>query len=969
LINKKLIKTINTNKDKNKIQLKTISGVSVTKGLTRIKLKIFNIEKKVDVFIVENENFHDFLIGLDIIKEFKLRQDENLIISQKQLQNADMIEINFNEHITENDLKIDLNHLDYKKKIKIEQLIEDYKTIFAKDKYDIGTLKDYEARIDLLVDKFCSKRPYRCTIEDRKEIEEQVAKLLEKNLIEESYSPFAAPVTLALKKGEGKTRLCVDFRDLNKIVTPQAQPFPLIDDLIIKARNCKYFTSLDINSAFWSIPLRIEDRNKTGFITQEGHYQWTCLPFGLKTAPAIFQRILSSILRKNNLKNFTENYIDDILIFSETFEDHIIHIKQVLEAIIKEGFRLKLRKCMFASESIKYLGHIIENNTVRPIKDNLVSIYNFPTPKSQKNIRQFLGKINFYHEYIPKISTILEPLHRLLRKDIKFIWSVDCEKSFTEIKKLLCSQPVLEIFDKDLPIKIFTDASIEGMGAILKQTQQNGEEKPVAYFSRKLNEMQKKKKAIYLECLAIKEAVKYWEYWLIGRKFEVYSDHKPLENLNIKARTDEELGDLTYYLSQFDFNIKYIPGKLNTEADCLSRNPVLESVDNTEETLRIVNTIKMQEIKKDQDENIALKELKKKIIDEHGIIYKQSKNKKKIVLSEKLSIELIRNIHINWCHIGTNQLKNRICPYYSSKRLIENIQKICKTCDICKRNKSRGQAKYGMMSQLGPATKPFEIVSIDTIGGFGGQRSTKRYLHLLVDHYTRYAFIHTSKTQAANDFIKIVQNTLEINKIGTILTDQYPGLNSKEFKTFLKGQNIRLIYTALNAPFSNGLNERLNQTIINKIRCRINESTEKKAWTTIARECVDKYNITEHSVTGFTPKYLLDGTNTNLLPEELKEHKTAEDWKKDRKIALDNTIKSHEYNKKHFDKNRKENEFNTGDFVYIENGNKLNRKKLDELRIGPFKITEKISNTIFKIETGKRNDETGLFHITKLIPE
>jgi hypothetical protein len=142
LINKKLLKTINNNKDKNKIQLKTISGVSFTKGLTRIKLKIFKIEKKVDVFIVENKNFHDFLISLGIIKEFKLRQDENLIISQKQLQNADMIEINFNEHITENYFKIDLNHLDYKKKIKIKQIIENYKTIFAKDKYDVGTLKD-----------------------------------------------------------------------------------------------------------------------------------------------------------------------------------------------------------------------------------------------------------------------------------------------------------------------------------------------------------------------------------------------------------------------------------------------------------------------------------------------------------------------------------------------------------------------------------------------------------------------------------------------------------------------------------------------------------------------------------------------------------------------------------------------------------------------------------------------------------
>lgn len=276
---------------------------------------------------------------------------------------------------------------------------------------------------------------------------------------------------------------------------PQAQPFPLIDDQIIKARNCKYFTSLDINSAFWSIPLRVEDRNKTAFITQEGHYQWTCLPFGLKTAPAIFQRILSSILRKNNLKNFTENYIDDILIFSETFEEHIMHIQQVLEAIIKEGFRLKLKKCTFASKSFKYHGHIIENNTVRPIKDNLVSIHNFPTPKTKKNIRQFLGKINFYHEYIPKISTILDPLHGLLRKNVKFDWSEDCEKSFVEIKKLLCNKPVLEIFDKDLPIKIYTDASIGGMGAILKQTQRDGREKPVAYFSKKLNETQKRKKS------------------------------------------------------------------------------------------------------------------------------------------------------------------------------------------------------------------------------------------------------------------------------------------------------------------------------------------------------------------------------------------------------------------------------------------------------------------------------------------
>ncbi|KAK2574884.1 hypothetical protein KPH14_012883, partial [Odynerus spinipes] len=151
---------------------------------------------------------------------------------------------------------------------------------------------------------------------------------------------------------------------------------------------------------------------------------------------------------------------------------------------------------------------------------------------------------------------------------------------------MLCSQLVLEIFDRDLPIKIYTDASLQGIGAVLKQTQEDGKDKPVAYFSKKLNETQKRKKAIYLECLAIKEAIKYWQHWLIGRYFEIHSDHKPLENMNIKARTDEELGDLTHYLSQYDFKIIYIPGKDNTEADCLSRNPVLESNIEEEDLLK-----------------------------------------------------------------------------------------------------------------------------------------------------------------------------------------------------------------------------------------------------------------------------------------------------------------------------------------------------------------------------------------------
>uniref|UniRef100_A0ABD2X789 Integrase catalytic domain-containing protein n=1 Tax=Trichogramma kaykai TaxID=54128 RepID=A0ABD2X789_9HYME len=240
---------------------------------------------------------------------------------------------------------------------------------------------------------------------------------------------------------------------------------------------------------------------------------------------------------------------------------------------------------------------------------------------------------------------------------------------------------------------------------------------------------------------------------------------------------------------------------------------------------------------------------------------------------------------------------------------------------------------------------------------------------LLGDHCRlSLAFISTATGQNALEFIKLVKQVLETDRIETILADQYPGINSKEFKQFLEENNIKLIYTAVNAPFSNGLNERFNQTFVNKMRCKMNEGREKKAWTTIARECVKKYNSTEHSVTGFAPKYLLDGTDISILPKEFKKLTNSDKWIKDRETALKNSIKSHEYNKTVFDKNRKQYEFKKGEFVFVENGNKLNRRKMDELRIGPFKVEERTSNSIYKINIGKKNQETALYHVTKLIP-
>ena len=328
-----------------------------------------------------------------------------------------------------------------------------------------------------------------------------------------------------------------------------------------------------------------------------------------------------------------------------------------------------------------------------------------------------------------------------MRKDQRFNWTEQCEDAFQKIKDYLCSKPILAIYDPQAPTFIYTDASAIGIGAVLKQTQQNGKEKPVGYFSKN------NKKAVFLECLAIKESIKFWQHWLIGNYFTVYTDHKPLEKLNIRNRPDDELGEMSLYLSQYNCAIRYFPGKNNKEADCLSRNPVLNMDENTEDNIRTVNTIYIRDIKYDQSKNMQNIKLENNIVLEDGIYYKKSGKNRKIILSEDYSKSIIKETHEFFCHTGINQTESKIKPFYTAPHLSENIKNICKNCEICIKNKTRLNRRYGLMSQLGPANRPFQIMSLDTIGGFGGQRSTKRYLHLLVDHFTRYAYILCSKNQ------------------------------------------------------------------------------------------------------------------------------------------------------------------------------------------------------------------------------
>jgi transposase InsO family protein len=594
-----------------------------------------------------------------------------------------------------------------------------------------------------------------------------------------------------------------------------------------------------------------------------------------------------------------------------------------------------------------------------------VAINSFPIPSSRKHVRQFLGKINFYRKFIPNSASLLEPFHQLLRKNTPFSWNPACQTAFEKVKKLLTSAPILAIFDRSKPIFIHTDASGVGIGAVLKQTQADGSQRPVAYFSRKLSEAQKKKKAIYIEGLAVREAVRYWRFWLIGRHFTVITDHKPLQHLNLKARTDEELGDLANELLQFDFDILYSPGSSNDEADCLSRNPVLMPISDSlpsEPLLPSFHFFFLGEIKDLQSNVIPLPSDALK----NDIVFRKVHRKSRIVLDIDAGKNLTNIIHARFGHLGSKHVIAIVTKFFTFPNMYNIITNICKNCSICLQCKSRRSRRSARLGLLGPASAPYEIMSLDTVGGFKNNNSSLNYLHILVDHFSRHAFILCSKGQTVKEMISLVDLVHKNYPIGTLMTDQYGGLSSDEFRSYCSTSGITHVFCAVDCAFSNGLNERLNQTLVNRIRCTKHDKSvsPKKSWAAVASKCVQQYNDSPHSVTKFPPSYLLTGKPVSIIPNVLTH---PPDVSSDRAIALKNSIRYHNYNKKRYDACKNPIDFSVGDFVYVDNGNKLNRNKLDKLRIGPFPIVDRVSNNVFLVETGNGPFSKRLYHSSKLL--
>ena len=413
-------------------------------------------------------------------------------------------------------------------------------------------------------------KQYPLPFSQRETIKEEVDAMLKMGVIEKSASPFSSPIVL-VKKKDGKIRFCVDFRRLNRDVVFDAEPMPDMEYLFAKLGKAKYLSKLDLSKGYWQVPMRPEDKPKTAFTTPQGQYQWTVMPFGLKTAGAIFSRMMRLMLQPLNLQE-VDNFMDDILIATDSKERHLQCLRLLFQRLEEVSLSARPSKCYLGFRRLEYLGHIVGQGSIQPEDSKMAKIRDTTQPTTKKQIRSFLGLVGFYRRFVPHFAEIALPLTEATKASKPNIvkWDDRCEQAFQTLKARLCSAPICCLPVVDLPFVLMTDASDTGLGAILLQDQGFGLQ-PIACASKKLVPAERNYATVEKELLAVVWGVQKFSPYLYGNTFVIQSDHQPLQYLHQKKTTNSRLMRWAMQLQPYSFTFQAIPGKENIGADFLSR--------------------------------------------------------------------------------------------------------------------------------------------------------------------------------------------------------------------------------------------------------------------------------------------------------------------------------------------------------------------------------------------------------------
>ena len=711
---------------------------------------------------------------------------------------------------------------------KLIEILNSFKHLFAEDISQLKRAKDVEHYIDTGDKTIQPSTPYRTSKYEKEIIEEEVKKMLDNKFIVESKSSWASPVVLIPKK-DGTIRFAVDYRKLNAISKTDCGPIPIISDTLDALAESKIFTKLDLRSGFWAIGLDERTKEKTAFTTHLGLFQFEVLPFGLQSSPAVFQRYLQKVF-SDYLYKFVLIFIDDICIHSKSTEEHINHIKLVFERLDEYNLRLHPKKCDFCTDELTYLGHVITPEGVKPDPEKQLAVEKFPTPRTVRDVRSFLGLSSYYRRFVKSYASIAKPLNQLLKKDQPFVWTKECQIAFETLKNKLISPPIMSHFVPGLDIILYTDACKVAIGAILSQVKDD-KEFVVAYISKSLDERQQKYSVCELEALAIVWALQKLRHYLYGVHFVIKTDNIALCYLMKIKNQNGRLARWSLTLQSYDFTIEYKSGKTHTNCDCISRYPYEKADPDIDDfNLLIVEEI---DIISEQKSDEWCQELRKGLLEgknkkyltnyelKDDVLYRKTHNdfgEKMLLLCvpRKFRRKILTELHSSpiSAHLGFVRTYTKLRTRFYWRKIEHSTRQFIKNCKVCQEIKPDPGLPKGSMQPIKYPRHAFEMIGMDVAGPLNPTPRKNKYILVANDYHTKYLILEPVRNIQSETIGKffINQIVLKYGAVRTVLTDQGRSFVSGFTESVFKLLSSNHVTTTPFHPQTNGLTERAVRT-------------------------------------------------------------------------------------------------------------------------------------------------------------
>jgi hypothetical protein len=901
------------------------------------------------------------------------------------------------------DLDLTKTTLDAEQLEKLKQLLLENSDLFNKTLNEPGNASKVTHTIDTQDNRPINQPPYHAGPKEREVIQQQINEMLNSKVIQPSKSPWAAPVVL-VKKKDNSVRFCVDYRKLNNITKKDVYPLPRIDDSLGALGRAKYFSCMDLTSGYWQIPMNEKDREKTAFVSHAGLYEFLVMPFGLCNAPATFQRYMDITFA--GLKwNSCLVYLDDIIVFSPTFEQHLDDLKSVFERIRTSNLRIKASKCNFCCESLTYLGHKITPSGIQPDPKKISAIKEIQIPKTKSQLLSFLGISGYYRRFVYNFAKLAFPLFHLTHDNEEFVWTESHTLAFERLKEILISSPLLNHPNFDHPFIIRTDASDEGIGAVLFQII-DGRERVIMYISRTLQLSERKWSIREKEALAIIWSCEQFRPYIIGTRFLVETDHESLKWL-MDAKSPARLVRWALRLSEFDFEIRYKKGKENQVADGLSRLPE-PNTEAESENLGLENYVLVHELKEELNgydfaleqrkdnflrgilrdlfqETNNKKHLEKFEIEDSKLVYRISADRTALVVPEHLVEVILKSYHCDkpLSHIGRDKLYALLKTRFYWPSMYDDIKRWVKACLNCAKVKPH-QPKLNGLLQPFKASSPFEIVGIDILGPFKTTKSRSKYVLVCICYFTNWVEACPLKTIEAEE-VAIAFYKLIITRHGCpfkVLTDQGTQFSSRLFQSFCDQFGLKKLQCSPKHPQTNGKAERFIRFLTNALATIV--SKDQSDWDTLIDDCLFAYRVTINHTIQETPFFLLYGREAILpndmlfgaiRPNDFSQNEIDNEFGYKMRLLtrLKNCYEEIElrrdkainYYKKNYDSTHKDISFNVNDLVmvYWPIPKKGFSQKLLPKWDGPFEIVARLGKVTYRVKDSKR---TLVAHVQRL---